>query len=98
MIHEKLFFVYILASRKKGALYVGVTSDLPKRVHQHKEGWAEGHTKRYNIKQLVYFEPHSSAESAIHRETQIKRWKREWKVELIEASNKEWRDLYSIIL
>ncbi len=97
-MHEKQFFVYIMASRKDGAIYVGVTSDLPKRAYQHKSSDIQGHTKKYNIKMLVYYEPHPTAESAIMRETQIKCWKREWKVELIEASNKEWHDLSETIL
>ena len=97
-MQEKAFFVYVMASRKGGALYVGVTSALVQRVYQHKQGLVDGFTKRYGIKCLVYFEAHADAESAIMRETQIKRWKRQWKVELIETSNKEWRDLYETIV
>jgi len=95
---EKKFYVYIMASRKDGALYIGVTSDLTKRVYEHKEGLVKGHTKKYNIKQLVYFEIHDTAESAIHRETQMKAWKRHWKVELIEKENPRWQDLHEEII
>jgi putative endonuclease len=95
---EKQFFVYLMASRKGGPIYIGVTSSLVKSVYEHKQGIIEGFTKRYNIKRLVCFEAHASAEAALMRETQMKTWKREWKVELIEASNKEWRDLYETIL
>jgi putative endonuclease len=95
---EKKFYVYIMASRRDGALYIGVTSHLVKRVYEHKEGVVEGHTKKYNIKNLVYFEVHDTAETAILRETQMKAWKRQWKVELIEKENPEWRDLYDEIV
>lgn len=87
-----------MASRKGGALYIGVTSHLIKRVYEHKEGFVEGHTKKYNIKQLVYYEMHETAETAIVRETQLKTWQRKWKIELIENSNPEWRDLYEDIV
>jgi len=94
----KQFYVYIMASRRDGALYIGVTSDLVKRVYEHKEGLIEGHTKKYNIKRLVYFEVHETAESAIVRETQMKTWQRGWKVELIEKENSDWLDLYENIV
>lgn len=90
-------WIYILASRRDGALYIGVTSDLIKRVWEHKEGLVKGHTQKYQIKLLVYFERYDTIEEAIHRETQMKAWKREWKVELIEKNNPEWRDLYEEI-
>ena len=93
----KHFFVYLLASERNGTLYVGVTSDLVKRVWQHKEGDVEGFTRKYGVKSLVWFEPHVSADSAITREKQIKRWKRLWKIELIEGSNPYWNDLYPSI-
>ena len=86
--------VYILASDWNGTLYVGVTSDLIKRVFEHKTDAAEGFTKKYCIHDLVWFEQHATMESAIVREKAIKAWKREWKVQLIEASNSLWRDLY----
>jgi putative endonuclease len=95
---EKKFYVYILASRRDGALYIGVTSNLVKRVYEHKDGVVPGHTKKYSIKQLVYFEIHDNAESAIVRETQMKAWKRKWKIELIEKENPGWLDLYETII
>lgn len=94
----KLPCVYILASRKDGALYIGVTSDIGKRVYEHKMGVVEGHTKQYNIKHLVYYELHANMESAIVREKQMKAWKREWKIQLIEKENPEWQDLYGTLL
>lgn len=90
----KQFFVYMLASKKHGVLYIGVTSNLPKRIWEHKEGVVEGFSKRYKTKMLVYFEPVESAEAAIVREKQMKKWYRAWKIELIERDNPEWRDLY----
>lgn len=85
--------VYIMANRKQGALYVGVTADLPRRVYEHQQGLVEGFTKRYGIKTLVYAEPYERIEDAIVQEKRIKDWKRGWKIELIEKSNQEWRDL-----
>ncbi|MCE2969501.1 MAG: GIY-YIG nuclease family protein [Burkholderiales bacterium] len=93
MNDEKRFAVYILASGRNGTLYVGVTSGLAKRVWQHKEGFVEGFTRKYDIKQLVWYELHPSAESAIAREKRIKEWKRAWKLRLIEESNPYWNDL-----
>ena len=97
-MNEKQFCVYIMASRKGGALYIGVTSDLVKRVYEHRNKAIESFTKQYNIKRLIYFEMHDSAEAAILRETQMKAWKRKWKVELIEKENKDWNDLYETII
>ena len=91
-------FVYILASRRNGTLYTGVTGDLVKRVWQHREGLVEGFTKRYRVHRLVYYEVHDGIAAAIQRETQIKRWNREWKLELIEQENPMWRDLYQEML
>ena len=85
--------VYLLASKRNGTLYVGVTSDLLARVAQHREGHVRGFTREYGIKRLVWFEQHSTMESAILREKRIKKWNRRWKLELIEAANAEWRDL-----
>jgi putative endonuclease len=85
--------VYIMASRRNGTLYVGVTSHLPARVQQHKLGSFEGFSKTYGCKQLVWFETHSTMPDAIRREKQIKRWRRDWKLALIEAESPEWRDL-----
>jgi putative endonuclease len=90
--------VYILASRRNGTLYVGVTSDLVKRVYEHKQDLADGFSKKYGVHQLVYFELAKDMLSAIAREKQIKKWKRAWKVELIERANPEWRDLYPEIV
>jgi putative endonuclease len=85
--------VYILASRRHGTLY-GVTSDVAKRVWQHKNDGLPGFTRRYGIHQLVWYEPHESMAAAIAREKAIKAWKRQWKIDLIERSNPEWLDLY----
>ncbi|MDW7709344.1 MAG: GIY-YIG nuclease family protein [Deferrisomatales bacterium] len=90
--------VYILASRRKGTLYVGVTSDLVKRVWEHRSDLVEGFTRKYRVHELVWFEQHETMEAAITREKRIKEWKRQWKVNLIEASNPEWRDLYPELL
>jgi putative endonuclease len=87
-----------LASRRNGNLYCGVTSNLIKRVWEHREGLAEGFTKQYGVKTLVWFESHEEAKEAITREKQIKEWKREWKLEMIERSNPYWRDLYPDLL
>ena len=95
---EKLPVVYILASKRNGTLYTGVTNNLPGRVWQHKNHVVEGFTKEYNVHQLVYFELHGDMEAALERENQIKKWKRKWKVELIQEKNPEWRDLYEDIL
>lgn len=91
------FYVYILTSQRNGTLYIGVTSNLIKRIHEHKEGFVDGFTKKYNVKMLVYYEPHENAESAIKPEKQMKEWKRQWKLELIEKNNPEWDDLYNTI-
>ncbi len=90
----RAFYVYIFASRPGGALYVGVTNDLIRRVGEHKRGVAEGHTKRYGIDKLVYFEQHATAYQAIQREKNIKHWPRAYKTRLIGQTNPEWRDLY----
>ena len=84
----------MLASKRNGTLYLGVTSDLIKRVWQHKNGLVEGFTMKYGVKMLVYYEIHESAENAIKREKQIKKWRRAWKLKLIEEKNSPWRDLY----
>ena len=90
--------VYILASRRNGTLYVGVTSDLVKRVWEHKNNVTEGFTKKYRIHDLVYFELHDDMVGAIVREKQLKKWNRAWKLALIEKGNPEWRDLYPEIM
>ena len=86
--------VYILASKRNGTLYVGVTSNLVQRVWQHKNDLVAGFTKRYGVHTLVWYEGHETMESAIGRERAIKEWKRAWKLELIEQGNSAWRDLY----
>ena len=90
--------VYILASRRNGTLYVGVTSNLVQRIWQHKNNLAEGFTKKYGIHTLVWFEPHEAMESAIGREKAIKGWRRAWKLAVIEAKNPQWCDLYESIV
>jgi putative endonuclease len=90
--------VYILASKRNGTLYIGVTSDLVKRVWEHKNNLVEGFTKRYGVHQLVWYEVHEGMESAIKREKQLKEWKRKWKLELIEGTNPSWNDLYQTIV
>ena len=92
---EKQPTVYILASRRHGTLYVGVTSGLCSRVSAHKQGLIEGFTKRYSVKMLVWFQSFDSMDDAIRREKQLKEWQRGWKIELIEKQNPTWRDLYS---
>jgi putative endonuclease len=98
MTRQRLPCVYILASGPRGTLYIGVTSDLIMRVHQHKNDFADGFTKRHCIHDLVWYEVHGEMESAIRREKALKAWKRIWKIELIESMNPEWRDLYPDIL
>jgi putative endonuclease len=94
----KQFFVYISASKRNGTLYFGVTSDLPARAWQHKNKVTDGFTAKYDVDQLVYFETHEQAETAIRRERQIKKWRRAWKIRLIEENNPQWRDLYEDIV
>lgn len=89
--------VYLLASKRNGTLYVGVTSDLVKRVWEHKNHAVDGFTKRYEIDQLVWYEVHETMESAIQREKAIKEWQRAWKLKLIEENNPDWKDLYDTI-
>jgi len=94
-IKMNYYYVYILASKRNGTLYIGVTSDLKKRVYEHKNDLIEGFTKKYRVHMLVFYESTNDIESAIRREKQLKVWKRKWKLELIEKSNPEWRDLYN---
>jgi putative endonuclease len=91
------YYVYLVASRPGGALYVGVTNDLARRIHEHKNGLADGHTKRYGIDKLVHFEVFDFPGAAIQREKNIKHWPRAWKTRLIAESNPAWRDLYDEI-
>ena len=90
--------VYILASKKNGTLYTGVTSDLVKRIWEHKNNLVRGFTQKYAVHHLVYFEQHSEMSEAILREKQIKKWKRAWKIALIEKQNPQWNDLYLSLL
>ena len=90
--------VYIMSNRRNGTLYLGVTSDLVKRVWEHKNNAVEGFTEQYAVHHLVYFELHQDMMSAISREKQLKKWKRVWKLQLIEDTNPEWNDLYQSIL
>ena len=90
--------VYILASKRNGTLYIGVTSNLVKRIWEHKNNKVEGFTKRYGVHQLVWYEIHENMESAIVREKRLKEWKRKWKLELIENNNPYWHDLYNTIV
>ncbi len=90
--------VYILASKRNGTLYVGVTSDLVKRIWEHRNNMVEGFTKRYAVHHLVWYELHESMESAIQHEKRLKDWKRFWKLELIESANPNWEDLYHKII
>ncbi len=92
------YFVYILTNRKDGVLYIGMTNDLVRRIYEHREGTVSGFTKKYNLKRLIYFEVFDDPENAIMREKRMKKWNREWKIELIENDNPEWRDLYLDIL
>lgn len=94
---EKHPAVYILASRRNGTLYVGVTADLVKRVWQHRTSAVEGFTRRHRVHMLVYFEQLDTMDGAISREKQLKHWKRAWKLELIEGMNPDWRDLWQEI-
>ena len=91
---EKHYYTYILASKRNGTLYVGVTSDLVKRVYQHRNQLVEGFTSKYQVHQLVYFEQHLDVLSAIQREKRLKEWQRKWKLALIEKHNSKWRYLY----
>ena len=95
---DKQYYVYILASKKNGTLYIGVTSDLVKRVYEHKENLVDGFTKKHDVHTLVYYEATTDVESAIKREKQLKHWNRAWKVALIEKGNPLWRDLYEELL
>jgi putative endonuclease len=89
-----MYYVYIMASRRNGTLYVGVTNDIARRAHEHRSGKIDGFTKRYSVKQLVWYEPYDEIETAIAREKTIKRWPRKWKLNVIEAMNPSWADLY----
>lgn len=91
---DKNYYVYILAKERNGVLYIGVTSDLIKRVWEHKNNVVEGFTKQYKVHDLVYYEQYGSVEIALNREKRLKEWKRQWKIDLIESTNPYWNDLY----
>lgn len=94
MPNVKTYWVYILASVRNGTLYVGVTNNLARRVWEHREGLVDGFTKRYGVKLLIFYESYPDVRDAIQREKNIKKWPRSWKLDLIEAANPDWRDLY----
>ncbi len=93
MTNTKTYYVYILASKRNGALYIGVTNDLERRLYEHKNNLIDGFTKRYRVHHLVYYESVNDVNAALKREKQLKRWSGKWKMELIEKVNPEWRDL-----
>jgi len=88
------YYLYILASRKNGTLYIGVSNNLIKRIYEHKNNVVEGFTKKYRVHELVYFEQYDDVRDAIIREKRMKKWNRDWKIELIEKHNPNWQDLY----
>jgi putative endonuclease len=92
------YYVYILASKRNGTLYIGVTNDLMRRVYEHRNDLVEGFTKKYGVHLLVYYEQHNNAESAIQRERQMKKWNRQWKINRIQEQNPDWKDLYDAIV
>jgi len=94
MNKEKKYYVYILASKKNGTLYIGITSNLIKRIYEHKNNLFEGFTKKHSVHNLVYYEQYNDVNTAIAREKQMKKWARIWKIRLIEENNPGWRDLY----
>jgi putative endonuclease len=94
---DRQFYVYILANRPYGTLYVGITNDLVRRIWEHKEKFVEGFSREHGLDRLVWYEVHATAYEAITREKSIKRWHRDWKVNLIQSANPDWRDLYVAI-
>ncbi len=94
----KSYYVYILASKRNGTLYIGVTNDLIKRIYEHKNDFVEGFTEKYSVHRLVYYEETNDINSAIKREKQLKKWNRKWKLELIEEKNPNWKDLYETLV
>jgi putative endonuclease len=95
---QKHYFIYILASKRNGTLYIGVTNDLLRRIFEHKEKKMSGFTKKYAVDKLVYYEESSDVNAAIAREKQLKRWKRAWKLKIIEEFNPNWEDLHNKLL
>ena len=94
MSYEHSYYVYILASKRNGTLYIGVTNDLIRRVYEHKKKMIKGFTEKYSVDRLVYFEETCDIYAAIEREKQLKKWNRKWKLRLIEEENPDWNDLY----
>ena len=93
----KTYYVYILANKRNGTLYIGVTNNLQRRVYEHKQKLIKGFTNKYKVHHLVYYEPTSDIKSALQREKQLKKWERNWKMELIEKDNPSWQDLCEIL-
>jgi len=93
-----MYYVYIMTNKKNGTLYIGVTSNLIKRVYEHKNDMADGFTKKYGLHKLVYYEQIENPNSAIQREKRMKKWNRQWKIELIERLNTDWKDLYEDLM
>ena len=94
MFKQRYYYVYIVASKRNGTLYTGVTNNLPRRIYEHKNHLLPGFTDKYAVAKLVYAERFTDVQEAIHREKRLKEWKRNWKKDLIEESNPEWKDLY----
>ncbi|HNS54963.1 MAG TPA: GIY-YIG nuclease family protein [Syntrophales bacterium] len=94
----KSYYVYILASRRNGTLYIGVTNDLARRIHDHKNHVIHGFTAKYKVHDLVYYEAYTDVREALAREKRLKKWKRQWKINLIEKENPDWKDLYDLVL
>ncbi|MFA6524820.1 MAG: GIY-YIG nuclease family protein [Patescibacteria group bacterium] len=94
----KQYYVYIMASKKNGTLYIGVTNNIIRRVYEHKNNEVEGFTKKYEVHLLVYYEQTENIESALNREKQLKKWNREWKINLIQKENPDWKDLYNELI
>lgn len=94
---EKNYYVYILANKRNGTIYTGVTSDLSKRIWDHKQKLEDGFTKQYDVTKLVYYEIHNDVNEAIAKEKRLKRWHRQWKLQLIEKDNPTWKDLYETL-
>ena len=92
------YHVYILASKPNGTLYIGVTNNIARRVREHKQGMVEGFTKKYGVHRLVYWEAFARPQEAIQREKRLKKWNRAWKIQLIESTNPEWKDLYETVM
>ena len=93
-----MYFVYLITNKQYGTLYVGVTRDLVRRVYEHRGGFVEGFSKRHDLDRLVWYEAHGDVKEAIAREKLIKKWHRDWKINLIQADNPEWNDLYASII